>query len=896
MPLAKSDCPRALSLLGLLTLPLTLPTTLTAQNSAGQAAAQTAPAKTDVLNDEGYAAPPAAIAKLIASSRENTRTFTAPSPGARKYFVRTVSDGLPALKQVGKVHYNLGGFQVDYKGNRERGLTMRSSAGLEITEWATGKRTLVSVPAGARVSAPVWSPDGAQFAFLALFEDATQIYLVDAATGASRPLTKTSVLATLVTAPDWSADGKSILTVLVPDARGPEPKEPALATGPMVRVNEGNKLKTRTYPDLVMSPYEKDLVAYHANGQLALIDVKTRAVRKIGAPGYIRSIDASPDGQYFRVAYMEKPFSYVQPVSSYGMREVLIDGTGKVLAELVKRPLRESDEPTDPNAPAPGAGGGRGGAVTDTGKRVFTWHPSASGILYAQLAPAPAGRGGAAGGAAPAGRGGAGGGATRQDRLMYWKAPFDASSATMLYETVNRISSIRANDAGTILFVSETGTGGTFEQAIFLTENNAKYTVISPRARAAGDSAAAPAPGGGGGPGGRGGNAGGLVSRPGKAGAPVVMVSTDGKFVFSQGAAPDTAKKQTVFIEKIEIKTGTKTRLYESDGTMVESISAPLDDDYARAVVQRESATVVPQSFVLTLASKELKQLTDNVDAMPEITRAVRKTVMAKRADGYTFKVKVTLPADYKEGTRLPAMFWFYPYEYDNQAAYDRTLVTGAAAERRFPTFNPRSLAFLVTQGYAVVEPDAPIFAADGQAANDNYIADLRNDLSAVIDALDTLAIIDRTRLGIGGHSYGAFSTMNALAHTPFFKAGIAGDGAYNRTLTPNGFQSERRDLWQGREMYLNMSPFLYADQISAAVLMYHSSEDQNVGTDPINSVRMYHALQGLGRTTSLYMYPYEDHGPIAKETVMDQWARWTAWLDKYVKNANAPKKITTMQ
>ena len=204
-------------------------------------------------------------------------------------------------------------------------------------------------------------------------------------------------------------------------------------------------------------------------------------------------------------------------------------------------------------------------------------------------------------------------------------------------------------------------------------------------------------------------------------------------------------------------------------------------------------------------------------------------------------------------------------------------------------------MSFLTTQGYVVIEPDAPIFASEGQLPNDNYVVDLRNNLSAVIDALDTLAIIDRHRLGIGGHSYGAFSTVNAMVHTPFFKAGIAGDGAYNRTLTPNGFQSERRDLWQGRTTYLEMSPFLYADQLNGALLMYHSTEDQNVGTDPINSIKLYHALQGLGKTTSLYMYPYEDHGPIAKETVLDQWARWVAWLDKYVKNANkTTPKITS--
>ncbi|MCA0376725.1 MAG: prolyl oligopeptidase family serine peptidase [Gemmatimonadetes bacterium] len=883
---------------------LTLPAVAVAQNRPGNAAAPApaAPAKADkpdILADEGYVTPPPAIAKLVTAARETNRTLAAPSPGARKWFMRTVSDGLPALKQVGKVHHNLGGFQVDPRGNRDRGMTMRSAAGLEVTEWETGKRISVQVPAGARVSTPVWSPDGTQIAFLALFDDATQLYVADPATGASRPVSRTSLLATMVTAPAWTADGKSLVTVLVPDGRAAEPREPALATGPQVRVNENNKLKTRTYPDLLQTPYEKDLLVYHTTGQLALLDVKTRAVKKVGAPGVIRALDASPDGQHFRVTYLEQPFSYVLPVSSFGTREVIIDGTGTVLRELAKRPLREGEDPGDPGDPRPATapGAGRGGnAAADTGKRNLQWHPFAGGLLYAQIAPAPAAPAGGRGAARPD----SASVARRPDRLMHWKAPFDSTSASVLYETTNRIASARFNDAGTILFVSETGTGGSIENAIFLTENNAKFTISQPRRGGRGDSASAPTPPAGGPPagafGGRGGAGGGaLVTRPGSKGVPVVMVSTDGKYVFQQGTTPDSARSPRVYVERIEIRTGTRTRLYESDGTVLETISAPLDDDFTRAVIQRESPTLVPQSYALTLASKEAKQLTQNVDLMPEISKAQKRTVVARRADGYSFNVKVTLPADYQNGTRLPAMFWFYPREYDNQQAYDRSLQQGAAAERRYPTFGPRSLQFLVTQGYAVVEPDAPIFASDGQLPNDNYVADLRNNLAAIIDALDTLQIIDRHRLGLGGHSYGAFSTVNAMVHTPYFKAGIAGDGAYNRTLTPNGFQSERRDLWQGRETYLSMSPMLYADQLNGALLMYHSTEDQNVGTDPINSVRMYHALMGLGKTTSLYMYPYEDHGPIAKETVLDQWGRWVAWLDKYVKNANQ-KKVTTMQ
>jgi dipeptidyl aminopeptidase/acylaminoacyl peptidase len=862
-----------------------------ARSLLAQAASANAMQSADPITAEGYITPPEAIAKLITAPRESNVTYSAPSPGARKYFMRTVSDGLPSLQLVGKAHYNLGGLQIDHGANRERSLTMRSAAGIEITEWSSGKKIPVVVPTGARVSSPSWSPDGTQIAFLALFPDATHIYLADPATGKSRALTTKSLLATAVNDFNWSADGKSIITVVVPDNRGAEPKESVIATGPMVRINENNKIKTRTYADLVMSPFEKDLLEYHITGQLAVIDVKSRAVRKVGAPGIIRAINPAPDGQYFRVTYIDKPFSYILPVSSYGTSDVIIDGTGKILTELAKRPLREGEEPADPADPRPAtpAGGAFGRQAADTGKRNIDWHPYTSGLLYAQIAPAPA-----ASGAAGAARLDSASLARRPDRLMMWLPPFAAGAATSVYETPNRISAVRFSDNGRIMFVSETGTGGATETAIFLDENNAKFTVIAPRARGGrgGDTTAArPAAPPQGGRGGGGGSS--LVTRPGSRGVPVVVVSTDGKSVFVHGSTPDTTagRMPKVNIERIDIRTGTRTRIYESSGDILESISAPLDDDYARVVIQREGPSVVPQSFVLDLATKNVTQLTNNRDLMPEISGTIKKNVTARRADGYTFNVKVTLPADYKDGTRLPAMFWFYPREYDNQAAYDRSGVAAAGRENRFPTYGPRSLAFLVTQGYAVIEPDAPIFASDGMLPNDNYVVDLRNDLVAIIDALDTLNIIDRQRLGIGGHSYGAFSAVNAMVHTPFFKAGIAGDGAYNRTLTPNGFQSERRDLWQGRQTYLNMSPFLYANQLNGALLMYHSTEDQNVGTNPINSTNMFHALQGQGKTTSLYMYPYEDHGPIAKETVLDQWARWVAWLDKYVKNANTGKK-----
>ncbi|HKT09309.1 MAG TPA: prolyl oligopeptidase family serine peptidase, partial [Gemmatimonadaceae bacterium] len=381
-------------------------------------------------------------------------------------------------------------------------------------------------------------------------------------------------------------------------------------------------------------------------------------------------------------------------------------------------------------------------------------------------------------------------------------------------------------------------------------------------------------------------NPGTLMSRPGRTVDEVALLSTDGKYAYLSGTQyfhtwSDSAPRP--FIDRVEIRTGTKTRLFQSAADVYERVAAPLDDDFARAIVVRESPTMVPDSYLRDMKSGQVTQLTHNKDYAPEISQAMRKRIPVTRADGYRFFVDVTLPRDYKQGTRLPAFFWFYPYEYTDQAGYDRTKRTENRNQFHTSTANNKEL--LITQGYAVVQPDAPIVGEPGRM-NDNYVNDLRNNLSAVIDELDKLGYIDRSRLGIGGHSYGAFSTVNAMVHTPFFKAGIAGDGMYNRSLTPNGFQNERRDFWDGQKTYLDMSPFMSADKLSGALLMYHSLEDQNVGTALESSVRMLHALQGLGKTAALYMYPYEDHGPLTRETVLDQWARWVAWLDTYVKNA----------
>ena len=856
-----------------------------AATTASPAPANTAArAEINPITHEGFLAPPDEIAKVVLAPRHLNVSLSNPSPD-RKYFLKAQSEGMPTMAVFAKPHYYLGGVQVDHRANRARSLTTRGSSGFSVIDWETGRTTNIELPRGAKATNPAWSRDGREIAYFAHFDNATHIYIANAATGKSRALTKTPVLATLVTAFEWTADGKGIVTVLIPEGRGAEPRLPDVPSQPKIRVTQGTRAQTRTYASLLETPHDKALLEYYATGQLAVIDAKSGAVRRVGKPAMIQRVDASPDGQYFRVTQMQHPFSYIVPVANFGNREELWDGSGRVVAELVRRELRESGSGATDDDP----GGPQARQASDTGKRNLAWHPVSTGLLYLQLEPAA--RRGARDAANPAPPPAE---SRRKDRLYHWVPPYDAASARVVFENDNCLMGVRFSADGQWLFATEEERESTLHEfAVNLQEPQQRYTISRARltgrgcsrssaassqsraAQAAADSAFYASPGT-------------LMTKTGPHGASVVQMSTDRQAVFLSGTKyfPNpAADAPRSFVDRLDVKTGNKTRIFESDGKVWETISEVLDDDFSRAIVSRESPTEVADFYLRDMKTGTLRKLTNNVDYSPELTRAIRRIIPVERVDGYKFFVNITLPPDYVQGTRLPAMFWFYPREFTDQQSYDRTRRT--LNKSRFPSISTRDMDILTKLGYAVVEPDAPIVGENGRM-NDNYVSDLRNNLTAVIDTLVSQGYIDRNRIGIGGHSYGAFSTVNAMVHTPYFKAGIAGDGNYLRALTPNGFQTERRDLWTARETYMEMSPLLYADKLNGALLMYHGMADQNVGTAPINSERLYHALMGLGKTAALYMYPYEDHGPATKETNLDLWARWVAWLDTYVKN---PKK-----
>ena len=837
----------------------------------------------EILASEHYVKPPAVVERIVSAPR-NSVTFTNPSPDHR-YFLKAESDGLPTIEAFGKPHYRLStGFEVDFKANRARALTTRGSVGLTLLDPMTGASRSIETPKGAVVNGAVWSPDSKSLAYIASFDATTQIYVADVATGKSVQITTKPLLATRVTTIDWTSNGKGIATVLIPDNRGPEPQE-GVATGPEVRTTEpGIRRQNVNYQSLLENPHDFALVDYYTNGQLAVIDVKTKAIKKIGAPALITNVDAAPDGQYFRVTLQTKPYSYLVPVSNFGTVEQLWDANGKVIAQLGARKLNENER-TAASDSARAAGGGRGGAQPDTGKRDIEWSPVGTGLVYleGELASSEGANGGRGTRGGRGGRGGAG--ALSKDRVYIWSPPFGAGDAKAVFEANGRITSADFTPDGKMLFVNQ----GNDLYAVKLDDPSKHYEI------AKGGTIAATGRGGRGGGGGRGAgadstfysNPGALQTTRSANGGTVARVSSDDKSVFLEGTQyfrDWTAQAPRNFVDRVDIETGNKTRVFESKPDVDETVVAPLDDDYKRVIVSKQSATMIPDSYLRDLATGADTKLTKNVDVAAEVTGAIRKRIWVTRPrDGYKFDIDVTLPKDYKAGTRLPGIIWFYPTEFTTQAEYDQRVRTTNI--NAFPNITARGPEIWVTQGYVVIQPqDIPIVGPQGRM-NDHYVDELREDLDLTLEAVENAGYLDRDRVGLWGHSYGAFSTVNAMVHTPYFKAGIAGDGMYNRTLTPNGFQNERRTLWEGQDTYLAMSPFLYADRLSGALLMYHSLEDQNNGTDLTSSVRMMQALQGLGKTAALYMYPYEDHGPATRESDLDQWARWIAWFDTYVKN-----------
>jgi dipeptidyl aminopeptidase/acylaminoacyl peptidase len=529
---------------------------------------------------------------------------------------------------------------------------------------------------------------------------------------------------------------------------------------------------------------------------------------------------------------LHRPFSYITSWRGFPRSTTIMALDGRTVATLAEQPLRE------------GRGGG-GGEGEDP--RAFEWRPDGAGLAFLQRAPQNEGDEG-----------------PRGDRVLLATAPdFDLDAAEVVVESaspigsatysmdgMNLIASVREDD-GTALLRWDLGAAGSDGPDVLLPA----FESDDPTE-----------------------DRGDLFTRLTGNGVPYAVVSSNGSAVYIEGDGLKADFRPQPFVDRVAFD-GTVTRIFEGATDSFDRPLVMLDDDGGRMIVSRESQTDFPDSFLWTDGSFD--NLTDNVDPFPEITAARRMDFSFERRDGLTVQGRVSLPVGYQEGDRVPAIFWTYPREYEQAVQYERAAIRA----RNHNAFTPMSWLrwsdLWLAAGYALVYPDIPII---GENYNDTYIASLVDAMYGAIRAVDGLDVIDIDRIGHGGHSYGAFATANVLANAPYFRAGIAGDGAYNRSLTPDGFQAERRSIWEAPSTYIEMSPFFRADQIETPLLLYHGGDDNNTGTWPMQSRRLISALTILGKTAVLYEYPYESHTPRAIENKLDMWARFIDWFDTWVK------------
>lgn len=829
---------------------------------AGCAYAQNTAAQSPI-DAESYLKPPKEIASYFDLPRHTQFTLSNLN-STRTWFARVKSRGQVLLSDIANPYENLGGLMLDIRANRARAMSYRTGESIVLTNAASFEEREIKPPAGTWVSAPSWSPDGSTLMFLVHTPTASTIYLHDAAKNQTWQLTSHPLLATRVS-PEWVGNSKNVIAVFVPSHRGAEPTNSAVPDQPKVQVTDKEKNRLRTYRSLLQNRGDQDRVEYFMTGQLEVVDIAKGNEKMIGKPAMISSIDSAPNADYFRVTTVQKPFSYLVPTTSFGTKEEVWDGTGKALVMLEENKLRNGEAPPPPPGTTPPA-------PPVQARRQMTWAPDGNGLIYVRNTPpasVPAtpigGEDADEQGQGRGNRGQAGGGAQgapRNEELVRWVAPFRNEDVVVIFKSDTGLSGLTFSTDGKSVFFTQNSMGDQEQVMCPLSDPNAKKVLWKWR-----PAELDKVPGA-------------FVTKPNAMGIQTVDTSSPTLLLRGTQTWQDAeVNPPRPFLDSYEFASGKTTRLWQSREECFEAIDGILSTDGSKLVVDHQSPTEPSNDFLFE-GGKQGKQITFNKDLAPDLTNAKRFRFQVTRADGFKFWVKVTLPEWWVQGEKLPALFWFYPSEFETQAAYDRG--ARVANKNLFPNPGGSPKTLLLRRGWALVEPDCPIVAPRARM-NDFYINDLRNNLSAIVDALDVKGYCDRTKLAIGGHSYGGFSTANAMVSTPFFKAGIAGAGNYNRTLTPMAFQSEQRDFFEAPNVYLEMSSLMHAENLSGALLMYAGMEDQNIGTDPTNSIRMFNVLESIGKTAALYMYPYEDHGQIARESLMDQWARWIAWLDKYV-------------
>jgi dipeptidyl aminopeptidase/acylaminoacyl peptidase len=783
-----------------------------------------------LLAQTPYRTPPQAIVDCVDAPPPPQPSL---SP-ARTHLLLIERESLPSIEALAAPVLGLAGLRID---PATRGPQRRARArAFTLVTIADGARRALAVP-DADLGAPIWSADGARFAFTATFDDRIELWVADVAQAQCKHIDGVLLVAVLGAPVRWMPDQQTLLCKLV--ATGAAPARGPAPAGPAVQVTSGRQTPVRTYQDLLENAHDAALFEHYATCQLAAVDPRNGAVRRIGAPGLYDDAAPSPDGRWLLVERMQRPFSYLLPAGSFPREIAIWDRNGKPVRTIARVPLAEG-------IPIDGV---------RAGPRSVEWQPTADAtLLWTE----------ALDGGDPAQQ------VEHRDALLRLAAPFDGEPRTWL-RARHRLWNVAFAASNELALLTEFDRD---ERWIWIArfDPREERPVLAPvHDRSMQDAYR---------------DIGRPVTRLTARGTRVLHEHGGRLFLEGRGASPQGDRP---FLDARDLNSGASQRLFACGEERYEEVLGLLADDGSELLVERESRTEPQNVFVVRTATGASRALTSYRDAAAERTAGIaRQRLRYARADGVDLTGTLYLPPGAREGEPLPLLVWAYPREYTSTDTAGQ--VRGST--HRYARLAGTSPLLLTLAGYAVLDDAAMPVVGPTETANDTFVEQIVADAQAAIDAVVALGVADRDRVAIAGHSYGAFMTANLLAHCDLFRAGIARSGAYNRTLTPFGFQNERRTLWQAPHIYSAMSPFMHADEIDEPLLLIHGTDDNNAGTFPIQSQRLFHAIEGHGGHARLVMLPHESHGYAARESVLHCLAEMVDWLDTHVKNAAAPTPV----
>ncbi len=780
--------------------------------------------------ESGYKVPPKAISDLLLA----TPTPLVSISGKANWLLLCGHTNFTTVEELGQPEVRVAGLRINPNNFSLSRQNFYNNFTLKSTK--TGKEyPITGLPAKLAASQISWNGAETKVAFVNTSASGADLYVIDVATQKATIINQHPLNTVLGNAFAW-VDGNTLLYKTINQPAGAAPPRPIKPFGPAIQQSSGKAAPSATYEDLIKTPYDEQLFEFYATSNLTIN--KGGIETTISKAGIYSSFILSPNKKYFLTRNIHKPFSYLVTASGFPSTISIYDLKGQQLKVL-------HDLPSEEGTPS-------GYDNTQDVPRAFDWRndepatitwakPLDSGLIKKK--------------------------STYRDGIYSLEAPF-TGEPKLLFKTKARYQGTTWGDS-TLALVRESSKA---KQTTTLSRyNSVTGELVEVYTRNTTDAYNSP---------------GTPVLTKNSFGQPVIQTTDNGTKILMNNEVGSSPKGDLPFLSKFDLTTKENEILWRSPDSLFEYVVKVIDANKMEFITHRESQKMPPAFYLKNLSTKEPdKQLVSFPNPYPGLEGVTKQKISYKRADSIDLTGDLYLPKGFnpQKDSALPVFIWAYPREFN--AAADAGQVRGS--QNRFTMLSWASPVYMVTQGYAVLDnAEMPIVAKPGQRPNDNFVEQLRLNAEAAINKLVEMGVGDRNRMAVGGHSYGAFMTANLLAHTSLFKAGIARSGAYNRTLTPFGFQNEERTYWKAPQLYYEMSPFSYADKLKTPILLIHGDADDNPGTFPINSERLYNAIKGNGGTARLVMLPYEAHHYDAKENVLHMLWEMTSWLDKYVKNA----------